>query len=80
MQCVCRVPVTVNTIYRDDVEVSVAKGGENLKLRLGGIEDAELQQGFVICTKANPVPCVKRFKAQLQVLPCCWLITAEGTL
>lgn len=67
MSCLRRVPVTVNTIYRDDVEVSVAKGGENLKLRLGGIEDGEIQQGFVICTKSNPVPCVKRFKAQLQV-------------
>ena len=60
-------PVTVNTIYRDDVEVTAAKGGENLKLRLGGIEEGEIQQGFVICTKQAPVPCVTRFKAQLQV-------------
>ena len=62
-----RVPVTVNTIYRDDVEVAAAKGGENLKLRLGGVEEGEIQQGFVICTKQAPVPCVTRFKAQLQV-------------
>ena len=42
-------------------------GREPRKLRRGGIEDGEIQQGFVICTKSNPVPCVKRFKAQLQV-------------
>ena len=49
----------------------MAKGGENLKLRLAGIDDSEIQQGFVICTKQAPVPCVKRFKAQLQVPACC---------
>lgn len=63
----CRVPVTVATIYRDDIEVSAAKGGENLRLRLSGIDEEEMQPGFVICARHLPVPCVTHFYAQLQV-------------
>ena len=62
-----RVSVTVATIYRDDVEVNAAKGGENLKLRLTGIDEEEMQPGFVICARHLPVPCVTHFGAQLQV-------------
>ncbi|KAK9803806.1 hypothetical protein WJX73_001291 [Symbiochloris irregularis] len=63
-----KVPVTVATIYRDDVEVAAAKGGENLRLRLTGIDEEEMQPGFVICARHLPVPCVTHFYAQLQVL------------
>lgn len=64
---VCRQAVTVSAIYRDDVEVNAAKGGENLRLRLTGIEEEEMQAGFVICSRHVPVPCVTYFQAQLQV-------------
>lgn len=57
-------------IYRDDVEVGAAKGGENLKLRLTGIDEEEMQPGFVICARHLPVPCVTHFYAQLQVGMC----------
>ena len=60
-------PVQVSTIYRDDMEVAAAKGGENLKLRLTGIDEEEMQPGFVICARHLPVPCVTHFGAQLQV-------------
>lgn len=63
----CRQAVTVATIYQDDEEVNAAKGGENLRLRLTGIEDEEMQAGFVVCSRHVPVPCVTYFNAQLQV-------------
>ena len=61
-------PVTVTSVYRDDAEVMAAKGGENLKLRLTGIDEEEMQPGFVICTRHLPVPCVTHFGAQLKVI------------
>jgi len=65
----CRQAVSVASIYQDDVEVNAAKGGENLRLRLTGIEEEEMQAGFVVCSRHVPVPCVTYFNAQLQVSP-----------
>ena len=64
----CRVPVTVSTIYRDDNEVQAAKGGENLRLRLGGVDEDEVSPGFVLCSRHLPVPAVTYFDAQLHLL------------
>jgi translation elongation factor EF-1alpha len=77
----CRVPVTVTTIYRDDSEVQAARGGENLRLRLTGIDEEDIAAGFVICSRNAPVPCVTYFQAQLQVTMS-WrdLCTADATL
>lgn len=68
MNLLCRVPVTVTTIYRDDNEVQAAKGGENLRLRLGGIDEDEVSPGFVLCSRHLPVPAVTYFDAQLHLL------------
>ena len=63
-----RSPVTVAAIHRDDVEVQAARGGENLRLRLSGVDEDEVQAGFVLCSRRAPVPCVTYFDAQLQIL------------
>lgn len=39
-----------------------------MRLRLTGIEEEEMQAGFVICSRHVPVPCVTYFQAQLQVI------------
>ena len=59
--------MTVTSIYTDDDEVSAARGGENLRLRLAGVDEDEVAAGFVICSRKCPVPCVTYFDAQLQV-------------
>ena len=64
----CRVPVTVSTIYRDDNEVQAAKGGENLRLRLAGVDEDDVSPGFVLCSRHLPVPAVTYFDAQLHLL------------
>ncbi|CAL8464442.1 g3977 [Coccomyxa elongata] len=63
-----KTPVTVTTIYRDDDEVQAALGGENLRLRLSGVDEEDIAPGFVICSRNTPVPCVTYFDAQLQIL------------
>lgn len=38
-------PVKVLTVYRDEVEVNAARPGENLRLRLQGIEEEDISAG-----------------------------------
>lgn len=40
-----RVPVKVLTVYRDEQEVNAARPGENLRLRLQGIEEEDISAG-----------------------------------
>lgn len=63
-----RVPVKVTAIWRDEEEVNAARPGENLRLRLQGIEEDEISAGFVVCSKFNPVPVVTQFEAQIAIL------------
>lgn len=63
-----RVRVKVTTIWRDELEVTAAKPGENLRLRLSGIEEDEVSSGFVLSDRFNLVPVVHQFEAQVAVL------------
>ncbi len=38
----------VVTVYRDNDEVNYARPGENLRIRLSGIEEEDISPGFVI--------------------------------
>lgn len=69
-------------MYRDDAEVNIAKAGENLRLRVSGIEEEDISSGFVACGRKNAVPAVTQFEAQLQVGGCkpiesVWKITVN---
>ena len=57
----------VQTIFCDETEVGAAKGGENLRLRLSGVDEDDVQAGFVVCDPHVVVPVVTYFEAQLQV-------------
>ena len=63
-----KVAVKVTGVWRDDEEVSAVRPGENLRLRLQGIEEDEISAGFVLCSKFNPVPVVTVFEAQCAIL------------
>lgn len=65
----CRTKVHVSAIFCDDTEVNAAQGGENLRLRLSGIDEEDVQSGFVVCDYRITVPVVSYFQAQLQVPP-----------
>ncbi|CAK9206057.1 unnamed protein product [Sphagnum troendelagicum] len=60
--------VKVVTVYRDNDEVNYARPGENLRIRLSGIEEEDISPGFVISSVRSPIPAVLEFDAQLQIL------------
>jgi peptide chain release factor subunit 3 len=63
-----RARVTVASIFRDEDEVAAAGGGENLRLRLNGVDEDDISPGFVLCSRRAPCPAVTYFDAQLHIL------------
>ncbi|XP_028948169.1 uncharacterized protein [Malus domestica] len=63
-----KVPVKAVALYIDDDRVKRAGPGENLRVRISGIEDEDILSGFVLSSVANPIPAVTEFFAQLQIL------------
>eukprot|EP00890_Picochlorum_soloecismus_P006149 jgi/Picsp_1/6535/NSC_03878-R1_g1 to s phase transition protein len=63
-----KVKVKVTTIWQDEAEVNAARPGENLRLRLSGIEEDEVSPGFVLSDRFHVVPVVHQFEAQIAVL------------
>ncbi|CAF2050322.1 unnamed protein product [Brassica napus] len=61
-------PVKVVAIYCDEDKVKRAGPGENLRVRITGIEDEDILSGFVLSSAVKPVPAVTEFVAQLQIL------------
>eukprot|EP00045_Choanoeca_perplexa_P005769 m.48365 g.48365 ORF g.48365 m.48365 type:complete len:581 (-) comp13284_c0_seq1:79-1821(-) len=60
--------VTVDTIWVDDEESDVARSGDNVKLKLKGIEEDAAQPGYVLCPRSKPCHVCTTFDAQLVVL------------
>mmetsp|Transcript_27221 Transcript_27221/g.37545 ORF Transcript_27221/g.37545 Transcript_27221/m.37545 type:complete len:608 (+) Transcript_27221:149-1972(+) len=63
-----RVPIKVQNVYRDDDEVPYAGPGENIRLRISGVDEENVSTGFVVCDAQNPGRGVRLFEAQLVVL------------
>merc|ERR1711970_921355 len=60
--------VKVTQILTDDVEVDIAKCGENLKLKLDGIEEDEVGTGFVLCSNDSLCHYTNTFDAKIRIL------------
>ncbi|KAI4347233.1 hypothetical protein L6164_008062 [Bauhinia variegata] len=63
-----KVQVKVQAVFIDEDRVKRAGPGENLRIRLSGVEEEDILSGFVLSSVANPVPAVTEFVAQLQIL------------
>ncbi|CAA0841938.1 Translation elongation factor EF1A/initiation factor IF2gamma family protein [Striga hermonthica] len=63
-----KVQVKVLAIFCDEDKVRRAGPGENLRVRVSGIEDEDIVAGFVLSSVANPVPAVSEFVAHLRIL------------
>jgi peptide chain release factor subunit 3 len=63
-----RIVVLVDQIRSDDEEVTAVGPGENVKIRLKGIEDDDVLPGFVLCDNANPIKTGRVFDAQVLIL------------
>ena len=62
------VKVQVAALFRDDVETSKIAPGENVRMRLTGIEEDQLQSGFVLCAPSAPVHVTQEIECQLAIL------------
>lgn len=60
--------VKVIAVYCDENKVRRAGPGENVRVRLSGIEEEDISSGFVLSSVARPIPAVTEFVAQLQIL------------
>ena len=62
-----RTEVRVDQLWSDDIEVTKVVGGENVKVKLKGVEEAGVTPGFVLCDPANPIKSTKVFDAQVKI-------------
>ncbi|KAI0265918.1 P-loop containing nucleoside triphosphate hydrolase protein [Gloeopeniophorella convolvens] len=61
--------VEVAAMYNEmEDEVNVAVSGDNVRLRLRGVEDDDISPGFVLTSPGKPVHAVRHFEAQLAIL------------
>lgn len=63
-----RRPVVVESILHQEVEVDHAVSGDNVKLKLKGVEEDDIRPGFVLCSTKEPCKVGRIFDAQIAVL------------
>ena len=63
-----RIPVTVDQLWTDDEELGQVGVGENVKLKLKGVEEEDVGGGFVVCNAAAPCLVGRVFDAQVAIL------------
>lgn len=64
-----RTTVEVSAVYNEvEDEVTGAICGDNVRLRLKGVDDEDISTGFVLTSPSNPVHAVRQFEAQLAIL------------
>ncbi|KAK4048101.1 translation termination factor GTPase eRF3 [Microbotryomycetes sp. JL201] len=69
--------VAVSAIYNEiEEEIDAAYCGDNIRVRLRGVEDDEISTGFVLTSPKAPVHVVSQFEAQLVILDHKNIITA----
>ena len=61
--------VEVAAIYNEmEDEVQNALCGDNVRIRLRGVDDEDISPGFVLTSPSNPIHAVRQFEAQLAIL------------
>ncbi|KAI0774116.1 eukaryotic polypeptide chain release factor 3 [Fomes fomentarius] len=61
--------VEVAAIYNEmEDEVQSAFCGDNVRIRLRGVDDEDISPGFVLTSPSNPIHAVRQFEAQLAIL------------
>ena len=60
--------VEVLQLWNDEDEVQQVKSGENVKVKLKGVEEEEVSAGFVLCDIDKPCKVAKIFDAQVVIL------------
>lgn len=56
-------------IYNEmEEEINFAYSGDNVRLRLRGVDDEDVSPGFVLTSPGRPVHAVTQFEAELVIL------------
>lgn len=59
----------VSAVYGEqEDEIGIAQCGDQVRLRLKGIEEEDILPGFVLCSPKRLVHCVAQFEAQIRIL------------
>lgn len=58
----------MDQLWSDDEEVTSVSPGENVKIKLKGIEEEDVSLGFVLCDSTNPITTGRVFDAQVVIL------------
>ncbi len=61
-------PIKVTNIFVEGLELEEAQPGDNVRLRLLGIEEEDVRPGFIISSVDSPVSAVRAFDARVNVL------------
>ncbi|KAK0640976.1 P-loop containing nucleoside triphosphate hydrolase protein [Cercophora newfieldiana] len=69
--------VDISAVYGEtEDEIPIAQCGEQVRLRLRGIEEEEIMPGFVLCSPKRLVHNVSEFEAQIRILDLKSILTA----
>ncbi|KAH9293822.1 hypothetical protein KI387_040974, partial [Taxus chinensis] len=60
--------VKVVAVYRDSNELRFARPGENIRVKLAGVEEEDISAGFILSSISRPISSVVEFDSQLQIL------------
>ncbi|GAV03568.1 hypothetical protein RvY_13967 [Ramazzottius varieornatus] len=63
-----KIPVEALQIWSDENEVDQAINGDNVRVKLKGVEEEEVQAGFILCDAASPCKTGKIFDGQVVIL------------
>jgi peptide chain release factor subunit 3 len=64
-----REEISVAALYGEtEEEIPIATCGDQVRIRLRGIEEEDILPGFVLCSPKRPVHCVSAFEAQIVIL------------
>ncbi|KAJ5662096.1 Eukaryotic peptide chain release factor GTP-binding subunit [Penicillium maclennaniae] len=69
--------VSVAALYGEtEDEIATATCGDQVRLRLRGVEEEDFLPGFVLCSPKRPVHCVSAFEAKIRILDLQSILTA----
>ncbi|KAF2405264.1 hypothetical protein EJ06DRAFT_485903 [Trichodelitschia bisporula] len=64
-----REKISISALYGEtEDEISQAICGEQVRIRIRGVEEEDIAPGFVLCSMKRPVHCVNAFEAQIVLL------------
>ena len=64
-----REDITISALYGEtEDEIPNATCGDQVRIRIRGVEEEDILPGFVLCAPQRPVHCVSAFEAQIALL------------